>query len=305
MQAHVFVRNLKTLLIGAGPLLLIACGGGTVSIGTGGSSSSGSGSGVLQGTFFGYTGNSQRGFASPSTQKDGIFGVIASDGTAFFADAQVTGSQAIFSMGVPSSSGSSNIGPSFFTAYAGSGSNLGDGTTLASSTSGLTGTLSSTSTGVQGALKFALPSGSSNSASVILDTPALAPSAIATGTYSAANGSSGTATVASAAISSNTSDIYTVNFNTATSFTVSNTGGCNFSGTATADGTYNIYHLNAGGSCPSSGTLSLNGLASFLPANGHSPLGGVLAKSTLVLELDDSESGSAHKYALAVVAAKQ
>lgn len=304
MQAHGFVRNLKTLLIGAGPLALAACGGGNVSIGTGGSSS-GSGGAVLQGTFFGYTGNSQRGFATPSTQKDGIFGVIASDGSGFFADTQVSGSQAVFSMGVPSSSGSSSIGPSFFTAYAGSGSNLGDGTTVAASTNGLTGTVSSTSTGIQGALKFALPSGSSNSASIILDTPALAPSAIATGTYSAANGSTGTATVASAAISSNTNDIYTVNFNTATSFTVSNTGGCNFSGTATADGTFNIYHLNAGGSCPSSGSLTLNGLASFLPAGGRSPLGGTLTKSTLVLELDDSESANAHKYALAVVAAKQ
>ncbi len=303
MQAHGFVRNLRTLLIGVSPIVVAACGGGNVSVGTGGSS--GSGGAVLQGTFFGYTGNSQRGFASPSTQKDGIFGVIASDGSGFFADAQVSGSQAIFSMGVPSSSGSSSIGPSFFTAYAGSGSNLGDGTTIATSNTGLTGTVSSTSTGIQGALKFALPSGSSNSASIILDTPALAPSAIATGTYSAANGSTGTATVASAAISTNNADIYTVNFNTATSFTVSNTGGCNFSGTATADGTFNIYHLNAGGSCPGSGSLTLNGLASFLPANGHSPLGGVLAKSTLVLELDNSESGNPSKYALAVVAAKQ
>lgn len=303
MQVHGFVRNLKTLLIGAGPLVLAACGGGNVSIGTGGSSS-GSGGSALHGTFFGYTGNSQLNFPAPSAHTDNIFGLIATDGTGFLADTQTSGSQAIFSMNAASSAGSSAVN-GFFNAYASSGSNLGDGSTIALS-GNLSGSLSSTSSGTQAALTYAFPSGTySNTGSIILDTPALTPSAIATGTYSAANGSAGTAAVASRAISTNGAEVYTVNFNSATSFTVANVSGCNFSGTASADSTFNIYHLNASGSCPGSSTLTLNGLASYLPANGHSPLGGVLAKNTLVLELDDSITGSPSKYALALVAAKQ
>ncbi|MDB5973537.1 MAG: hypothetical protein JWR07_297 [Nevskia sp.] len=301
MQAHGFVRKLNILLMGVGPLVLAACGGGGSDFNVG-SSSGGTGA-ALQGTFFGYTGNSQRGFAAPSTQTDSIFGVVASDGSGFFADTQVSGSQAVFSMGVASSTGSSAVN-GFFTAYAGNGSNLGDGTTIALN-GNLTGKLTSTSTGTQAALTYSLPSGSNNSTNIVLDTPALTVNAIATGTYSAANGSAGTATVASAAISANTADTYTISFNTATSFTIANVSGCNFSGTATADGTFNILHLTASGSCPGSGTITLNGLASYLAANGHSPLGGLLAKNSLVLELDDSRIGNPPKYALALVAAKQ
>ena len=299
MRAHGFVRNLRTLLIGISPVVIAACGGGNVSIGVG-SSSGGTGT-TLSGTFFGYTGNSQRSFPTPSTQKDNIFGVAADDGTGFFADTQVAGSQAIFRMGTASSTGSSAIN-GFFTAYAGASSNLGDGTFIAASTNGLTGVLSSTSTGTQAALNYAFPDGYSNAANVVLDNPALAQSAIATGTYSA---SAGTAAVASRAISTNSAEIYTVNFSTATNFTVTNARGCMFSGTTSTDNALNIYYLNASGTCPGTNTLTLTGLASFLPASGRSPLGGALTKNTLVLELDDSETGNTPQYALALVATQQ
>ena len=303
MRAHGFVRNLRTLLIGLSTVVAAACGGTTISVG--GGSSSGSTSTTLAGTFFGYTGTSQRSFPAASTPKDSIFGVVASDGSGFFADTQTAGHQAIFSMGAASSTGSSAIS-GFFNAYAANGSDLGNGTTIATSPDGgLTGTLSSTSTGTQAALNYAFPDGYSNAASIILDTPALAQTTIAAATYSAGNGSTGTAAVATTAISANASDIYTVNLNSATSFTVSTAGGCNFSGTVSPDTTLNIYHLDASGTCPGTITLNLTGLASFLPASGHSPLGGVLAKNTAVLELDDSESGNAPKYAFAVVAAQQ
>jgi hypothetical protein len=307
MQAHGFVRNLRTLLIGVSPVVVAACGGTTISVG--GGSSSGSTSTTLAGTFFGYTGTSRRSIPAipPSTaiEENPIFGVVASDGSGFFADTQTAGHQAIFSMGTASSTGSSAIS-GFFNAYAANGSNLGDGTTIAASPDGgLTGTLSSTTTGTQAALNYAFPDGYSNAANIILDTPALAQSTIATATYSASNGSTGTATVATTAISTNANDTYTVNFNSATSFTVSTAGGCNFSGSVSPDTTLDIYHLSAFGTCPGTITLNLTGLASLLPANGHSPLGGTLAKNTLVLELDDSESGNAPKYAFALVAAQQ
>ena len=305
MQAHGLVRNLRILLIGAGPLVVAACGGGNVSIGTGGSSS-GSGGSALHGTFFGYTGNSQLSFQAPSTQKDNIFGVIASDGTGFFADTQAPGSQSVFSMDAASSTGSSSVN-GFFNAYASSGSNLGDGTTIALG-GNLTGTLSSTSGGTQAALTYAFPSGTyNNTASIILDTPPLTPTSIVAGTYTA---NTGTSAVATSAISTNTADIYTVNFSSPTTFILTNVGGCRFSGTASPDGTFNVFHLAASvtGGCPGSSTggLTLTGLASFLPAPGHSPLGGPLAKNTLVLELDDSNSSStSKKFALAVVATQQ
>jgi len=307
MQAHGFVRNLGTLLIGVSPVFVAACGGTTISVG--GGSSSGGTSTTLAGTFFGNSGTSQRSIPAmpPSTaiEDDPIFGVVASDGSGFFTDTQTAGRQAIFSMGTASSTGSSAVS-GFFNAYAANGSDLGDGTTIATSPDGgLTGTLSSTSTATQAALNYAFPDGYSNAASIILDTPALAQTAIATATYSATNGTAGTTAVATTAISTNAGDTYTVNFNSATSFTVSTAGGCSFSGTANADATLNIYHLDASGGCNGISIPNLTGLASFLPINGHSPLGGVLTKNTLVLELDDSESGNAPKYALAVVAAQQ
>lgn len=306
MQAYGWTRHLKTLLIGAGPLAaLAACGGGTVSIGGGGSSSGGSGGSVLQGTFFGYSGNSQLVIPKTPTQVDTIFGVVASDGSGFFADTQASGSQAIFSLGVASSTGSSTLS-GFFNAYAASGSTLGDGTTVALD-GNIGGTLSSNGGVTSGALSLTFPSSAKNSATVVLDTPALTRTAIATGTYSA---SAGAAAAASPAISTNSADIYTVSFTSATAFTVTNTAGCSFAGSATPDGTYNIYHLSvtATGGCPGGNTssLTLDGLASFLPANGRSPLGGTLAKNTLVLELDDMNSSSTpKKYALALVATQQ
>ena len=309
MRAHGFVRNLRTLLIGISPVVVAACGGGNVSIGGGSSSSGGTGSSTFHGTFFGYTGNSQLIFPAPSTQKDLIFGVVASDGNGFFADSQTAGSQAIFNLAAASSTGSSAVS-GFFNAYTATGSALGDGT-LTAINGGLSGTLSSTSSSTQAALSFAYPSGSySNTANIILDTPALTPASIPTGTYSASAGTgTGTAAIASSAISNNTADTYTVNFTSATSFTLSSVSGCNFSGsTVAADGTFNVYLLSGvTGSCPkTAGTITLTGVASFLPANGHSPLGGVLAKNTLVLELDDSNSSNTPKqYALALVATQQ
>ena len=303
MQAQGLVRKLRTLLIGVSPVVVAACGG-NASIGAVGSSSGG-GSTTLQGTFFGYTGNSQRSFPS-STQQDTIFGVVASDGSGFFADTQSSGRQAIFSMGTASSTGSSSV-TGFFTAYAASGSNLGDGTLIATSTSGLTGTLSSTSSGTQAALNYAFPDGYSNAANIVLDNPALSKTAIAAATYAAGSSIGGSAAVATSAISTNAADVYTLSFNSSTSFTLSSAGGCNFtSNSATADANVNVYLLSGvSGSCPGTGTITLSGLASYLPKGGHSPLGGALANNAVVLELDDSESGSTPKYALSLVAIQQ
>ncbi|HZR37833.1 MAG TPA: hypothetical protein VFA75_20845 [Nevskia sp.] len=294
---------LRLLLAGAGSLLLAACGGGggNISVGPGGGSSGGSSGGVLQGTFFGYTGNSTRGFPAPSTQQDVVFGVIASDGNGFLADTQTNGSQAIFNLEVASSTGSSTIG-GFFTAYAGGTGNLGDGTTQIVVDANLSGTSSSSGNGLQAALSFPFPGGYSNSAHVILDNPALSSSAIPAGTYTATTGPSAVAAKGFPTVATT----YTVNFSSSTSFTLSSASGCNFSGTATPDGTYNVSHLMATGTC-STGSIALSGLASHLPASGHSPLGGSLTADTLVMELDDASNGSVaqHQYALALVATRQ
>jgi len=309
MQAHGFVRNLRTLLIGACPLVLAACGGNdTISVGGGGSSGSG-GSSAFHGTFFGYSGNSALIFPTTPARTDLVFGVVASDGRGFFADTQTPDSQAIFNLSTSSSStGSSSVGGSF-NAYAATGSALGDDTTIALD-GGLSGTLSSSTSGIiQAALTLSYPSGYSNSASIILDHPAVTPTAIQTGSYIAtASAGNGAAAIASAALSSNTGDVYTVSFTSATSFNLSSASGCSFAGSTTiADGTYNIYLLSGViGTCPGSGTITLSGLASFLPASGHSPIGGALAQNTLVLELDDSQSNNGtSRYALALVATQQ
>jgi len=293
------VSRLRLLLAGAGGLLLAACGGGTVNVGTGGSSSGGSG-GLLQGTFFGSTGNSTRGFPAPSTQNDLVFGAIASDGNGFLADTQTSGSQAIFNLQASSSTGSSTIG-GFFTAYAVGTGNLGDGSTQIA-LGDLNGTSSSSGNGLQAELDFPFSAGTySNSAHVVLDNPALSVSAIPTGTYTAATGSAAVAAKGFPTLATT----YTVNFSTPTSFMLSSVSGCNFTGTATADGSYNVSHITATGTCPSSGSITLNGLVSHLSSGGHSPLGGTLSADTLVLELDDAESNNAHQYALALVATKQ
>ncbi len=303
MQAHGFVHFpqslIKPLLACAAGALLAACGNTTVNFGGGSSSgSSGGGGGTLHGTFFGYTGNSTRGFPSPSTQKDTVFGVIAGDGTGFLADTQVNGSQAIFNLAAASSTGSTAVS-GFFIAYAGGSGNLGDGSTQIA-LGNLSGTITSSSS-VQADLNFPFPGTYSNNAHVVLDTPALVPSAIPTGTYAATTGSAAVSAKGFPILSTT----YTVAFTSATSFTLSSISGCNFSGTASADGTYNVSHLSASGNC-GSGTVTLTGLASFLPKNGHSPLGGSLTADTLVLELDDSDnSASAHQYALVLVATKQ
>jgi hypothetical protein len=306
MQAQGFVRNLRTLLIGACPLVLAACGGNdTISVGGGGSSG---GSSAFHGTFFGYSGNSTLIFPTTPARTDLVFGVAASDGRGFFADTQTPDSQAIFNLSTSSSTGGSSVGGSF-NAYAAAGSALGDDTTIALG-GGLSGTLSSTTSGItQAALTLSYPSGYSNSASIILDNPALTPTAVQTGSYVATAGAgNGAAAIASAALSSNTGDVYTVSFTSATSFNLSSASGCSFVGsTAVADGTYNIYLLSGvTGTCPGTSTIALSGLASFLPASGHSPIGGALAQNTLVLELDDSQSNNGtSRYALALVATRQ
>ncbi len=305
MQAHGFVRNLRILLIGACPIVLAACGGNdTISVGGGGSSGSG-GSSAFHGTFFGYSGNSELIFPTTPARTDLVFGVLASDGRGFFADTQTPDSQAIFNLSTTSSTGSSVVSGSF-DAYTAAQSALGDGTTIALG-GGLSGTLSSTTSGItEAALTLSYPSGYSNSASIILDNPALTPTAIQTGSYVA---TAGAAAIASAALSSNVTDTYTVSFTSATSFNLSSASGCSFAGSTTiADGTYNIYLLSGvTGTCPGTSTIILSGLASFLPASGgHSPLGGALAQNTLVLELDDSQSSNGtSKYALALVATQQ
>jgi hypothetical protein len=293
---------LRPLLTGAAGALIAACGGTNVSASPGGGSSGGSG-GLLQGTFFGVTGNSTRGF-SDSLQRDAIFGVVAGDGRGFLADTQVSNNQAIFNLGVASSTGSTSVG-GFFTAYAGGGSDLGDGRTQIA-TGNLSGSTSSSTGVLQATINFPLPSSSngppfSNFANLTLDTPALTPAAISAGTYSA---SSGPAAAATNGIST-ASTTFTVSFSNATDFTLSSISGCNFTGTAAADGTYDIFHLVATGSCSGTGTITLHGLASYLPKNGHSPLGGNLSSDALVLELDDADASGAHKYALALVAIKQ
>lgn len=302
MRAHGLVHS-PACLVGITTLFLSACGGNT-SLGYGtGSSSGGSGGSALIGTFFGYSGNSTRSIPGHSTA-DLVFGLADANGHGFMADMQSTlGSDAIFALQPASNNGSVS---GFFNAYAANGSNLGDGSTLGSGT--LSGTVAQ--------LKLAYTSNFSNGANIIVDSPVLTPvaaSVVAGGsgsaTYKGGSGISGTAAIASTALSSSSTDVYTVGFtaSSTSNFTLTSVSGCSFAGSATPDSSYDIFHLTVSGSCPGNSSIVLSGLASYLPAKGHSPLGGTLSTDTLIVELDDSTTATSAgtKYALALIASRQ
>ncbi|HWY24547.1 MAG TPA: hypothetical protein VNX47_06490, partial [Nevskia sp.] len=88
---------------------------------------------------------------------------------------------------------------------------------------------------------------------------------------------------------------------------ITSTAGCNLqnSGTATLDSTYNIYDLHVTGTCPgTSGTITLDGLAVYVPSGNASPLdGSPLTTDILVVELSDFiAAGSSLNKALVLVA---
>jgi hypothetical protein len=308
MQAHGFVHT-PARLAGAttlfASLLLSACGGNT-SLGIGaGSSSGGSISPVLAGTFTGKVAASQR--TVDSSTIDTVFGAVDSAGNAFFADMSSGTNQAIFSFGSATDTSKGQIS-GFFTAYAANGSNLGNGATIVQNTgtNGVSGTVSSQSTGIQANLTFAAPTSSfSNAVKLVLDNPALAPVTVASaaGTYKATVGSSAIST------STNAADTYTVTLRADGTFTITDTSGCTFNQTSavTADAVVDALELHASGSCPgNSGSITLSGLAVYLPNGANSPLGGKLTAPALLLELDDHNiNSSGPKNAFALVASQQ
>ncbi|MFI4978868.1 MAG: hypothetical protein ACHQIO_00820 [Nevskiales bacterium] len=227
-------------------------------------------------------------------------------GHGFFADFNGNG-PAIFGFQPASNNGALS---GFFAAYAANGSNLGGGLTLQQGT--LTGTVAIAQSGAtQASATFAnTSSGFSDTASIVLDKPALAPVPFATsaGNYAA---STGTSAIASSAISTSATAVYQVTLNSNGTLALTTDGGCVF-GTSTAipDATFNIYTLSVPllscSGTPLATALTLNGLAVYLPKGGTSPLNGsVLAADTLMLELDDSETSGTPKYALALLASRQ
>ena len=304
MQAHGFVRKLNILLIVITPLALAACGGGGGSDFDVGSSSGGSSNAVLAGTFS-KSGASTRPVPTV-TNGDSIFGAVDSVGNGFFADLNSNG-PAIFGFASASNNGALS---GFFAAYAANGSNLGSGLTLQQGT--ITGTVAIAQSGAtQASATFAnTSSGFSDSASIVLDKPALTqvPFATSAGNYTA---STGTAAIASGAISTSTTAVYHVTLGSNSTVTLTTDGGCVFGGgTAVLDATFNIYILSVPllscSGTPLATALTLNGLAVYLPKGGKSPLdGSALAADTLMLELDDSETSGTPKYALALLASRQ
>jgi hypothetical protein len=175
----------------------------------------------------------------------------------------------------------------------------------------LDGSLTGTYTATGASLTFA-PGGSGTSngpgdtATLVLDKPALAQTSPASGTYTAQVGS--TAGNPAISTSTNQADIYTVTVSSGT-IAIGDSSGCSYTTTSvTPVSSLDVYDLQATGSCPSTNggtvtSISLSGLAVYLPAGSASPLGtGALAQPALLLELDDSQINNGAKNAFALLA---
>ncbi|MDR3418887.1 MAG: hypothetical protein P4L83_22155 [Nevskia sp.] len=304
MQAHGSLQNVSKAFAFTATIWLTACGG------SGGSSISGSGSSgggpapVLAGTFtiFG----ASKHVVTSGSAGDNVFGAVDTVGNGFFADMGSTSpAPSIFAFATASSNGAVN---GFFHAYAANGGNLGSGTTLVNGL--ISGTVATVSGNTQASLTYTASS-FSNTATLVLDNPpqAKATLAAAAGTYSAPSNTplSGISAIASGAWPNASAATYTVTLSGTGSIQVTSSAGCAFTGTATADSTYNTFalSLNAPAGC-NGNSVTLNGLAIYLPRSGHaSPLtGSALTNDALVLELDDSITSLSPQYALAMVATR-
>jgi hypothetical protein len=185
MQAPGFVRTLQHLLVAA-TLALAACGGGNSGIGGVSGSSSGGDSSVLGGTFSGQTGTSQR--VSEGDVTDTVFGAVDGAGNGFLADmsAASAGNQAVFRLSPASQPSAGTVSGSYYAYYTGGSNN----TIIAG------GTLSGTYTASSASLTFGpvgggTSNGPSDTAALVLDSPALSQASFATmaGTYTATVGS--------------------------------------------------------------------------------------------------------------------
>lgn len=276
----------------AGALMLAACGGNNGIGGTSGSSGGGSNA-VLAGTYF---------KANTSTRQNDsahVFGAVNSVGNGYFADLAGS-SRAVFVFDSASNDGTLSGG---YAAYAASGSNLGDGSTLQNGSSGLSGTVSIQSGTTTASVKYS--NGVSSlvtTATLVLDQPVLGavPLATAAGTYSVALGSTA---IASTALFNLAGGSYNFGLTTGGGANLSTVSGCSLTGSASLDGTYNIYDLHLSGTC-SGNTVVLDGQATYLPAGSASPLdGSTLSTATMAVELSDFlANASSPQYALVLLA---
>ncbi len=296
MHAHGLASTryprLRLLLAGAGSLLLAACGGGGGGINIGTGSSSGGSNAVLAGTY------TKPNTSTRTSDSSKIFGAVDSLGNGYFADLGGS-SRAVFAFASASQNGQLNGN---FAAYAANGSNLGNGTALQQGNLG--GTVASSSNVTTANVSYSnTAAGFTDSATLVLDHPVLAQTSLASaaGTYPATLGN---AAIASTALFNLLGQSYTTTIAANGTFTLATTGCGNLlSGTAAVDQTYNIYDLHLSGNC-SGTTVTLDGLAVYLPAGSASPLdGSTLAQATLLVELSDFLNPGNGR-ALALVATK-
>jgi len=284
-------HRLRLLLAGAGGLLLAACGGTTVNVGPGGSSGGGSNA-VLAGTY------TKANTSTRASDNSKVFGAVDSLGNGYFADLGGS-SRAVFVFGSASQSGQLN---GSFAAYAANGSNLGDGTTLRQGS--VSGTVASASGVTTANVNY--NASTSDQAVLVLDHPpqGRAQPATVAGTYTATTGA---AAIASTALSVSGTATYTVSISSTGAFGLTSDAGCTLqsNGSASLDPVYNIYDLHVSGTC-SGNTVTLDGLAIYLPTGSASPLdGSALTKDTLLVELSDFIApGSSLSKALVLVAAR-
>lgn len=306
MPGTALERTPQYLLIGAAVLTLAACSGGGTSIGgVSGSSSGGSDSSILSGTFTGQTGTSERVIEGVTTPDTPVFGAIDGQGNGFLADMSAAsgGNQAVFRLNPASQPSADTLSGTYYAYYTGGSNN----------SVVLGGSLGGTYTASGASLNFGpigggTSNGPSDTATLVLDSPALTQASfttIASGTYTATVGSSSRPAITT---SSNQADIYTVTVAAGGTIAIGDSSNCNFTGTLTAVSTLDIYDVSATGTCPSTNgssapTISLTGLAVYLPSGSKSPLGtGALSAPALLLELDNSQANSNGNYAFALMA---